>query len=218
MKPLTLALALGLVTAAVVVWRRNQAEPITEATASEWDTLDRWVNELSETVNSTMTNANTDNRAAFLKTIRYAEGTVGANGYRTLFGGGLFNGYADHPRIAKRFIDKQGRTLWTSAAGAYQFLAISPLPSGGKTKVDTWDRLKQKLGLPDFSPSSQDAAAIELLRENGALSDVDNGDFEDAINKVRRVWASLPGAGYAQPEKSMDTLTTVYLNAGGYLA
>lgn len=153
------------------------------------------------------------NEAAFLLTIRTAEGTAGPNGYRTLFGGSLFSDYSDHPRQAKRY-----GQLWTSAAGAYQFMAISPLPGGAFTKVNTWDRIKQRLGLPDFSPESQDLAALELIREAGAAGDVRAGRFDEAIRKVRGIWASLPGAGYGQPEKSLATLRTAYLNAGGSLA
>jgi muramidase (phage lysozyme) len=155
------------------------------------------------------------NLAAFLRTIRIAEGTAGPNGYRTLFGGSLFTGYGDHPRIAKQFTDKAGRTLWTSAAGAFQFMAISGLPNGSSTRVNTWDRIAQKLSLPDFTPESQDLAAIELVREAGALHDVRAGRFADAIHKCRGTWASLPGAGYSQPEKSLASLEAAFINSGG---
>lgn len=157
------------------------------------------------------------NRDAFLRMIRMAEGTAGADGYRTMFGGQLFSDWSDHPRRAVQFTDKAGRRLWTSAAGAYQFMAVSPIP-GGSTKVDTWDRLQRKLGLPDFSPFSQDLAAIELVRECGALDDVDAGRIPDAVAKCRRIWASLPGAGYDQAERSMTQLLAAYQAAGGALA
>lgn len=158
------------------------------------------------------------NLRAFLRMIRYAEGTAGPDGYRTLFGGGLFHSYADHPRVARQFTDRAGRRLWTSAAGAYQFMAASPLPGGGATRVDTWGELQRRLALPDFGPESQDAAATELIRQAGALADVRAGRFAAAVGKVRRIWASLPGAGYAQAEKSMDTLQAAYTRAGGVLA
>lgn len=157
------------------------------------------------------------NAAAFLAMIRKAEGTAGPNGYRTIFGGRLFTSYADHPRQAVQFKDGAGRTLWTSAAGAYQFLAISPIP-GGYTRMDTWDRLQRKLGLVDFSPASQDAAALELIREAGALADVRAGRFDQAVTKVRTIWASMPGAGYAQPERRLEDLRAAYITAGGFLA
>jgi muramidase (phage lysozyme) len=138
------------------------------------------------------------NIRAMLDTIAWAEG---AN-YNTLFGGGTFSDYTDHPR---QFIRRRlgGRWITSSAAGRYQFLAR------------TWDGLKMKLQLPDFSPASQDLGAIELIRERGALEDVKAGRIAMAIEKVRKVWASLPGAGYNQPEKSFAQLVQVYQQAGG---
>lgn len=163
------------------------------------------------------------NVRAFLSMIRTAEGTADANGYRALFGHTprrprLFDSFADHPRIASRFTDQAGRQLWTSAAGAFQFMAVSTIPGGGATRVDTWDRVSRALGLPDFSPESQDAAAVELIRRRGALGDVRAGRFAQAVGKVRAEWASLPGAGYAQPERSFEAVQTAYLRAGGTLA
>ncbi|AVS76410.1 muramidase [Paracidovorax cattleyae] len=133
--------------------------------------------------------------------IAWAEGTTGDDGYRTLFGGGKFDSFADHPRIYVPF-----RNTSSSAAGRYQILAR------------TWDGLRAKLGLPDFGPDSQDAAALELIRERGALNDVDAGRVSAAIAKVAKVWASLPGAGYSQPERSLMALMGVYQQAGGNLA
>ena len=213
----TQAVALGGAVLAVVV-----IEAIKRRDEAEQDPgLMSWLYLPSQELELMMTD--TDNQAqrnetAFLRMIRYAEGTAGANGYRTMFGGGLFSSYADHPRKAHQFKDGKGRKLWTSAAGAYQFMAVSPLPSGGTTKVNTWDRIKEKLGLRDFGPASQDAAALELIREAGALADVRAGRFESAVSKVRGIWASLPGAGYAQPEKTLSSLRGVYAQAGGVFA
>ncbi len=163
------------------------------------------------------------NRRAFLLMIRHAEGTSDANGYRALFGHRpsrpvLFDSFADHPRKAVQFRHPTRGLLWTSAAGAYQAMAVSPLPDGRSTRVNTWDRIRAKLGLPDFSPASQDAFAVELIDEKGALDDVDAGRFDVAVAKVREVWASLPGAGYGQPEKAIADLRGVYVAQGGSLA
>lgn len=138
------------------------------------------------------------NIRAFLDTIAYAEGTSGANGYRTLFGGRLFDSFADHPRIRVPF-----RSTYSTAAGRYQLLAR------------TWDTLRKRLALTNFGQASQDACAIELIRERGALEDVKAGRFVVAVEKVRKVWASLPGAGYSQPEKSINALAAAYEMAGG---
>lgn len=223
MKPAALAGLVGL-AAAWLLLRRADAVQTAEGEVSQElpDPLDielpNIFNQLQDMIQPTDEDQAARNRAAFLLTIRQAEGTAGPNGYRTLFGGSLFDSYADHPRQAKRFTNKAGQTLWTSAAGAYQFMAISPIPGGGSTRVNTWDVVSARLGLPDFSPASQDLAAIELIREAGALGDVDAGRFDQAVSKVRRIWASMPGAGYAQPERSLESLRLAFINAGGALA
>lgn len=142
-----------------------------------------------------------NNLKAFLTMIQHAEGTYGQNAYRMHYGGQLFNSYAHHPNIA---ITKNGIT--STAAGAYQIL------------FRTWTSVQQALQLPDFSPSSQNKAAIELIRRRGALTAVLAGRFEEAVEKCKKEWASLPGAGYGQRERSLALLTDVYKNAGGRLA
>ncbi|WP_314434610.1 glycoside hydrolase family 24 protein [Massilia timonae] len=168
-----------------------------EATAL-WD-------DITDFSGGAMTPWEQQNVQAFLRTIRTAEGTAGGNGYSMLFGGDTFTGFADHPRV-KITRTSNGRPITSSAAGAYQMLAR------------TWDGVRAKLGLADFSPASQDRAAVELIRQRGALADVRAGRFADAINKCRKEWASLPGAGYGQPEKNVGDLFTAYINAGGNVA
>lgn len=148
---------------------------------------------------------NNANLQAFLRMIRYAEGTASANGYRMLFGGKLFEGYADHPRIQVT-ATLGGQRITSTAAGAYQFLAR------------TWDDIKRTAGVSDFSPASQDRAAAALIRRRGALADVYAGRFEEAVRKCAREWASLPGSPYGQPVKSMEQVKTAYQGAGGWVA
>lgn len=143
------------------------------------------------------------NERAFLDMIAYAEGTSSPEGYRMMFGGSLFDSYADHPRRLFAFTDKAGRNLKTSAAGRYQFLSR------------TWDELQRKLDLPDFGPASQDSAALELIRQRGALPDVRAGRVAEAVRKVAPIWASLPGAGYDQPERKLSQLLSAYRSNGG---
>jgi muramidase (phage lysozyme) len=153
----------------------------------------------------TMQLAADPNVAAFLKMIRYAEGTAGPNGYRTLFGGELFDHFADHPRV-KVTRTLGGRLITSSAAGAYQILER------------TWDDIQARLALPDFSPASQDAAAVFLIRRRGALDDVRAGRFPQAVEKVSLEWASMPGSPYGQPVKTLDQVAAVYASAGGVFA
>jgi muramidase (phage lysozyme) len=144
--------------------------------------------------------SDSNNLKAFLLMIQHAEGTIGENAYRMFFGGELFTDYSVHPN---RAIHKSGIT--STAAGAYQFL------------FRTWSSLKQQLKLSDFSPKNQDVAAIELIRQKGALPDVLAGRISIAIVKVQKIWASLPGAGYGQRELRMEELLRFYERAGGTL-
>ncbi|MHC5862169.1 glycoside hydrolase family 24 protein [Nostoc sp.] len=136
--------------------------------------------------------------SAFLATIRWAEtGTSETESYRKLVFNGTFNDFSTHP-LKKQCAPINGKNVCSTAAGAYQMLDKS------------WYDLQPKLKLKDFSPASQDKMAIEYIRRNNALSDVEAGRFDTAICKVGRVWASLPCNNYAQPQKSLAELRSVY--------
>ena len=47
---------------------------------------------------------------------------------------------------------------------------------------------------------SQDAVALQQIKERGALPMIDRGDIRQAIDRCSNIWASLPGAGYGQFE------------------
>ena len=114
----------------------------------------------------------------------------------------LFSPYADHPRQLIRINDK----LSSTAAGRYQILKR------------IFDHYKRTLSLPDFSPASQDKIAVQLIRECGAYQTIVSGRIIEAIHKCRSRWASLPGAGYDQPEHRIEPLVIAYRNAGGFVA
>lgn len=136
--------------------------------------------------------------SAFLATIRWAEtGTSEVESYHKLVFNGTFNNFSTHP-LKKQCAPINGKNVCSTAAGAYQTLDKS------------WYDLQPKLNLKDFSPASQDKMAIEYIRRNNALSDVEAGKFDTAICKVGRVWASLPCNNYAQPQKSLAELRSVY--------
>ena len=44
------------------------------------------------------------------------------------------------------------------------------------------------------------------IKERGALPMIDRGDIRQAIDRCSNIWASLPGAGYGQPEHKADSL------------
>lgn len=144
------------------------------------------------------------NLKAFLDMIAVSEGTAGKgnDGYNVVVGGSLFNSYDDHPR--KLIWIRPG--LASTAAGRYQLLKRY------------YDAYKKQLNLPNFSPLSQDLIAIQQIRERGALQDIEKGYINIAIDKVKNIWASLPGAGYGQHENKIDKLIAAYKDAGGTVA
>ncbi|QIG65648.1 lysin [Salmonella phage PT1] len=149
------------------------------------------------------------NVCAFLDMIAYSEGTdngrqrTNHNGYDVLVGGGLFTGFADHPR---KLVALPKLGIKSTAAGRYQLLSRY------------YDAYKKQLGLKDFSPLSQDLIAIQQIRERRALPLIQAGQFEQAVRRVRNIWASLPGAGYGQHEQKIANLLVAYRNAGGTVA
>ena len=52
---------------------------------------------------------------------------------------------------------------------------------------------------------SQDAVALQQIKERGALPMIDRGDIRQAIDRCS-TRASLPGAGYGQFEHKADSL------------
>lgn len=143
------------------------------------------------------------NVAAMLDTICYFE--IGRylpgsdDGYNVQVGGKLFHDYSKHPGV----IVQVRPGLRSSAAGRYQYLK------------GTWKELQSSLRLPDFGPHSQDTACIRLLRRCKALAAILNGDPEQAIERMNGTWASMPGAGYGQPEYPMATVLAKYRSFGG---
>lgn len=140
----------------------------------------------------------TPNLSAFLWVVRNCEGTAGPNGYRTLFGGSLFDSYKDHPRT--RIVS--GKYVST-AAGAYQILER------------TWDWFCRVNGQHDFSPDNQDLAARWLIDQRKATADIEIGNFDEAISKCNKEWASLPGSPYGQPTRTLEYCRKKYLEHGG---
>ena len=159
----------------------------------------------------------TPNLQAFLSMIALSEGTanIGDRGYNCIVGSRvgralLFTSYADHPRIRVQLRDDDPKTLrdeslWSTAAGRYQILARY------------YDAYRKSLALPDFTPASQDKIAIQMIREQKALDNIEAGQLVPAIDKCRNIWASLPGAGYGQHENTLEKLAQAYTQYGGAL-
>jgi muramidase (phage lysozyme) len=142
------------------------------------------------------------NMAAFLRVIRAGETSQNESAYHTLVGDTWFESLDKHPRT---MVWLPNLRVNSSAAGAYQFLGR------------TWDECVEALALPDFGKSSQDVAAVFLIRRRGALDDVLAGHFEAAIRKCAKEWASLPGSPYGQPVMTITKAKAVYAQYGGSL-
>ena len=118
------------------------------------------------------------------------------HGYDVIIGGEFIT---DYP-ITRKFVTLNPK-LKSTGAGRYQLLS-----RGCQCK---------QLGLKDFSPKSQDAVALQQIKERGALPMIDRGDIRQAIDRCSNIWASLAlGAGYGQPG-AYDSLIAKFKEAGG---
>ncbi|MBK5008375.1 glycoside hydrolase family 104 protein [Pseudomonas sp. S60] len=150
------------------------------------------------------------NVLTFLDLLAWSEGTstikASDDGYNVLYGGGLFQGYADHPRRKLTF-PINGKLVTSTAAGRYQFLA------------GTWDEVVSKYGFHGrFTPEAQDLAAIKKLGERGALQLIKDGRISEAIAKCSKEWASFPGNTYGQNPHRLEKLLGKWVEMGGALA
>lgn len=132
------------------------------------------------------------NVAAFLKAIGEAEG----GGYDFKYG--AVKGKRNDPW---RFTDTSthpgpGFGGKTTAAGMYQIT------------IDTWRDHGGKMGLTDFTPTTQDLIAVEMLRSLGVIDSIKAGDIAGAMPQAAKKWAALPmGPGLKNrypPQPYMD--------------
>lgn len=147
---------------------------------------------------------------AFLDTISWAEtGTTNRSSsytYIVFRGAYAFKDFSTHPFVRTerssssncRFIKRSGKVVCSSASGRYQMMDF------------TFQRLKSKGWIKNFSSDHQDVAAVYLIYEKGALDDVLEGRFEKAACKVGSVWASFPCNSYKQPQKTIAQLKMTY--------
>ena len=136
------------------------------------------------------------NQRAFLDMLAWSEGidngrqkTAKSSGYDVIVGGELFTDYliTSQPCHAKPKTQITARRTLPAS-----FLLVGCLPQAA------WPER-----LP--SPKSQDAVALQQIKERGALPMIDRGDIRQAIDRCSNIWASLPGAGYT-PEHKADSL------------
>jgi len=131
-----------------------------------------------------------------------AEGTIlgGKPGYNVMFGGGRFKDFSKHPDKVIR----SSSGVASAAAGAYQFMP------------GTWQEVQQSLGLPDFSPGSQDIGMLKKVRDRlmpiGGLAAISKANtLTPAIQAaLAPEWASFPtesgSSHYGQPVKKTQEI------------
>ena len=142
-------------------------------------------------------------RKAFLDMLAWSEGTDNGrqktrnHGYDVIVGGELFTDYLDHPRKLVTLNPNSNQ----QAPDATSFFPVGGMPTAAA-------------GLKDFSPKSQDAVALQQIKERGALPMI-VADIRQAIDRCSNIWASLPGAGYGQFEHKADSLIAKFKEAGG---
>lgn len=140
------------------------------------------------------------NLSAFLTLIRQAE----ANGdYYALVGGGQFSDARDHPANTGEFAGIQGPSGLTTAAGAYQITRR------------TWNDLGGVSRYGDFLPKSQDQAAVDLLRRRGAFADIEAGNFDIALTKLKNEWEAFARMLAGNYPITLADAKNIYVNAGG---
>lgn len=142
---------------------------------------------------------------AMLGVIKWAEGTDNDKGYNTIYSYHYFTDFSRHPN---RKVCAGG--YCSTAAGAYQFL------------YTTWLEERAKLGLKDFSPQSQDLAAVSRFKYRGVYNLVKSGRILEALDKLSYEWASLPASNgqgrYGQPIRSVQAVLNKFQSLGGQLA
>jgi lysozyme len=165
------------------------------------------------------------NAAAFLDLVSHSEGTDTRNDpYRVCYSyRHTVQSMDRHP--AEWYTDQTGKKAreW----GGESLSNLGPSYAGkvstaaGKYQIilPTWRGCVRALGLPDFSPESQDAAALYLVQQAGALDLVKSGQIADAIALCAKEWASLPGANApGQAMRRLDGLVAYFETAGGTIA
>lgn len=140
---------------------------------------------------------------ALLETIA---GPESAGNYDIIYGGSRFQDFSDHPRQYITITSGPNKGQKSSAAGKYQFLG------------STWDDQASRLGLTDFSPSNQDAAAWNLAQEEyrrdtgrNLAADLEAGDLSRVAPSLRNQWTSMPGG--IEQGISGDAFSTAYQRA-----
>jgi muramidase (phage lysozyme) len=127
------------------------------------------------------------NVRVFLNVLRRTEGHgyKAKQPYNAMYPNTTFSDYSKHPAAPKEI-----------GAGAYGIMG------------QYWSTYQKRSNLQDFSPKSQDIAAVSILNSKGALDFIKKGDFKSALSleKMKKAWTSLPGGQEEGKGISMETV------------
>lgn len=221
------AVALLLVSGGVLLLGHRSGGQIEDGTNSltgDWstdalmDNITSLFNRAQDAVAATATPVAPDqaqaNCAAWVSMIGSSEGAD----YATCYGyKHTISDFSDHPAVTGEWTGERLPDAMCINAG-YKPGCVSSAAGKGQIIKGTWLDVSDALGLPDFSPASQDAAILELTRRRGALEAVKAGDLATAISRCRNEWASLPGNYARQGQRSGDQLAQWFAAAGGTVA
>jgi len=191
----------------------------TISTDTLMDGLQSIIDRLTETPAGVSDNVAARNLHAALQTLYRAEGTAKeADPYRVCYGyRHTIADLSEHPAITGEWRGEKLPDEMCRKAG-FGPGCISTAAGAGQLIKPTWIEARDALGLPDFSPNSQEAAIAYYFRKHGALQDVYAGRVADWVRKCRGRWASLPGNYAGQGQRSLATLQSWYEQAGGTYA
>lgn len=134
---------------------------------------------------------------AFLDMLAAAEGTLDKDEYHAQYGQSPATSLKSHPG-SRVCLDIRGKQVCSTAAGRYMFLER------------TWASTAKKLGLRDFTPKNQDRAAVYLLYMHGVIPIIKNGQISQAIDRIKRTWATMPKSPHGQPTQRLDVLVKIF--------
>lgn len=172
----------------------GDAGGVDDSSVTSTSMMDDLTGGLMDFSGNTNNNGYDANLSAFLYMLRMGESS---NRYNVRYPGVTFSDYSKHPDVWVAIPSRPG--YGSTAAGAYQFI------------YSTWTQYANELGLPDFEPSSQDAAVVQYLNDLGAMPYIEAGDVAGAcaqINSRGIVFESLV-------KQSQSTLLSWFQSGGG---
>jgi muramidase (phage lysozyme) len=142
---------------------------------------------------------------AFLDLIAWSEGAKYDTIVTGVDGASTFTDFSTHPFangkpaiLVREPCVAFPKGLYSTASGRYQLM------------LRWWLPYKTLLGLTDFSPASQDAIALQQIRERRAIALIEAGNMDLAVEACNNIWASFPGNNYGQGGRSLEGMLAQY--------